>query len=459
MKLKSINPHDQSVVGELEIATKDQIQQAVTKAKIAFKTWRFVPISDRVKYLKKYRQKVAKHKEELAKLVSLEMGKPIHQSQDDIVFELDFVDYYINEGPKALEGKKVLDKGKEQFRTTYEPYGVCAVIAPWNFPVSMFNSGVLPALLAGNTVVFKPSEYSTLSQKMCADLLLESGFPDGVFNLIIGSKDVGRMLIDSPIDIVWFTGSTNAGLEIYKKCGEKFIKAICEMGGSSAGIVFANADLDVTMENLYWARFLNCGQVCSAVKRLFVEKPIFDQVLQKFVDRLKQVKIGNPLEKVDFGPLVFPEQVTRLEEIVADAVAKGARIVIGGKRSTGKEYAKGNYFEPTILTNINPNMRVMSEEVFGPVLPILPFETEDQVVEMANNTEYGLTSEVYTTDLKKGEKIAKRLDSGVVAINTDNYFKPPCPFGGYKKSGMGREYGEIGIQEFAQVKLIAVNQS
>ncbi|KKU68070.1 MAG: Lactaldehyde dehydrogenase [Candidatus Amesbacteria bacterium GW2011_GWA1_47_20] len=153
---------------------------------------------------------------------------------------------------------------------------------------------------------------------MCADLLMESGFPDGVFNLIIGSKDVGRMLIDAPIDLVWFTGSTKAGLEIYKKCGEKFVKAICEMGGSSAGIVFVDADLEVTMENLYWARFLNCGQVCSAVKRLFIEKPVYDQVLQKFVDRLKQVKIGNPLEEVDFGPLVFPKQVTKLEEVVAE---------------------------------------------------------------------------------------------------------------------------------------------
>ena len=458
MKLKSINPHDQSVIGELEITTQDQVLETVAKAKAAFKTWRFSSISERVGCLKKYRQKISDHKEELAKLVSQEMGKPLHQSQEDITFELEFVDYYINEGPKALEDKKVLDKGKEQYRTVYEPYGVCAVIAPWNFPVSMFNSGVLPALLAGNTVVFKPSEYSTLSQKMCADLLMESGFPDGVFNLIIGSKDVGRMLIDAPIDLVWFTGSTKAGLEIYKKCGEKFVKAICEMGGSSAGIVFVDADLEVTMENLYWARFLNCGQVCSAVKRLFIEKPVYDQVLQKFVDRLKQVKIGNPLEEVDFGPLVFPKQVTKLEEVVADAVSNGAKVVVGGKRPAGKEYAKGNYFEPTILTNVNFKMRVMSEEVFGPVLPVVSFETEDQVVEMANNTEYGLTSEVYTTDLKKGERIAKRLDSGVVAINTDNYFKPSCPFGGCKKSGMGREYGEIGIQEFAQVKLIAVNQ-
>ncbi len=458
MKLQSINPHDQSVIGELEITTQDRILETVAKAKSAFKTWRFSPISERAEYLKKYRQKVADHQEELAKRVSQEMGKPLRESREEVAAELEFIDYYANEGPKALGDKRVIDKGKEQYRTVYEPYGVCAVIAPWNFPVAMFNSGVLPALLAGNTVVFKPSEYSTLSQKMCANLLLETGLPNGVFNFIIGSKDVGRMLIDAPVDLVWFTGSTKAGLEIYKKCGEKFIKAICEMGGSSAGIVFADANLEITMENLYWARFLNCGQVCSAVKRLFVEKSVFDVVLQKFTDRLKTIKVGNPLEEVDFGPLVFPEQVAKLEEVVTDAVSKGAKVIIGGKRLTEKEHAKGNYFEPTILTNITPEMRVMSEEVFGPVLPVVSFETEDQVIDMANATEYGLTAEVYTTDLKKGERVAKRLDSGVVAINTDNYFKPPCPFGGYKKSGMGREYGEIGIQEFAQVKLIAVNQ-
>ncbi len=459
MKLQSINPHDHSVTGEIEVTAPEAILSTVEKAKQSFLEWKFTPIEKRVDYIKKFKQKIDDHKEELAQLTSREMGKPIKQSRDDIPWEMEFLDYYINEGPRALADEIVLDKVPEHYRAVFEPYGVCAVIAPWNFPLAMFDSGVLPALLAGNTVVFKPSEYTTLSQKLAADLLLETGIPDGVFNLILGGKDTGKTLVDSPIDLVWFTGSTKAGLDIYKKAGEKFIRAICELGGSSAGIVFADADMELTMENLYWARFLNCGQVCSAVKRLFVEKSIFNQVLQKYIDRLKTVKIGDPLqEDTDFGPLVFPEQVIKLEEVIADAVSKGAKIEIGGKRPQGQQYANGNYFEPTILTNVTSDMRVMKEEVFGPVLPILPFDTEEQAIEMANNTEYGLSSEIYTTDLVKGDRVAKRLLSGVVAINTDNYYKPMCPIGGYKKSGLGREYGKIGMQEFAQVKLIATNK-
>lgn len=458
MKLQSINPHDQSVVGEVEVSTKSDVENAVKKAKKAFGTWRFTPIEKRVDCLKKFRQKVVEHQEEIVKLVTLEMGKPIKQSRDDIPWELEFIDYYINEGPKALADETVINQGKENYRVVFEPFGVCACIAPWNFPLGMFDSGVLPALLAGNTVVFKPSEYTTLSQKLCAELLLQTGLPEGVFNLVLGGKDVGKMLVDQPVDLVWFTGSTVAGMDIYKKCGEKFIKAICELGGSSAGIVLADADLELTLESLYWARFLNCGQVCSAVKRLFIEKPVYEQVLQKYIARLKKIKIGNPLDEVDFGPLVSPVQLEKLESQVADAVSQGAKIEIGGKRPAGKQYEKGNYYEPTILTNVNWDMKVMHEEVFGPVLPIVPFKTLEEAIEMANRTEYGLTSEIYTTDLQKGEHIAQRLQSGVVAINTDNYYKPVCPIGGYKKSGIGREYGRIGMQEFSQVKLIAINK-
>ena len=458
MKLQSINPHDQSVVGKLEISTKQDVDRAISKAKKAFETWRFTPIKKRIEYIKKYRQKVEKNKDEIARLTTLEMGKPLNQSLDDIPWEIEFLDYYIDKGAENLADEVVLEKGKEHYRVVFEPYGVCACIAPWNFPLSMFNSGVIPALIAGNTVVFKPSEYTSLSQKLAADLLIDSGLPEGVMQVLIGAGDVGAMLVDADIDLMWFTGSTKVGQQIYKKCGEKFIKALCEMGGSSAGIVFADADLKVTMDNLYWARFLNCGQVCSSIKRLFVEKSVYEKVLKQFVERLKKVKIGNPIDNFDVGPLVSKKQLELLESQVKDAIEKGAKLEIGGERPAGKEYEKGNYFEPTIFTNVNFDMKVISEETFGPVLPIIPFETEEEVIEMANKTEYGLTSEIYTTDLEKGERVGKRLESGVVAINTDSFYKPVCPIGGYKKSGIGREYGKIGMQEFVQVKLMAVNK-
>lgn len=458
MKLKSVNPHDQSVVGELEISTSNDVAEAVSKAHIAFDKWRFTPIEERIEYIKKYRKLIEEHKDELAKLVTLEMGKPLSQSQDDIPWELEYIDYYIEKGAENVADETILQKGNEQYRVTFEPYGVCACIAPWNFPLGMFNSGVLPALIAGNTVVFKPSEYTSLSQKLACDLLQETGLSDGVLNIVIGAAEVGKMLVDSAIDLMWFTGSTKVGQEIYATCGQKFIKCISEMGGSSAGIVFEDADLKLTMVNLYWARFLNCGQVCSSVKRLFVEESIYEKTLQQFIERLKKVKIGNPLKNSDVGPLVSKKQLKVLMAQVEDALAKGAKIEIGGRQPQGVEYEKGNYFEPTILTNITFDMKVMNEETFGPVLPIIPFKTEEEAIEMANRTEYGLTSEVYTTDLEKGERVAKRLQSGVVAINTDSFYKPVCPIGGYKNSGIGREYGKIGMQEFAQVKLLAVNK-
>ena len=457
MKLQSINPHDQSVVGELEVSTRQDVKRVVRRAKEAFGLWKGLSVGKRIKYIRKFRNLVAKNRKKIAELTTLEMGKPIQQSTDDVDGEFSFLDYYIKNGPKFLSSETVYKKGKEHFRVTYEPYGVCACIAPWNFPLSMVNSGVIPALIAGNTVVLKPSEKTSLSQKMIIDLLNQSGIPGGVANLVIGNGKIGKMLIDESIDLAWFTGSTKAGREIYEKCGKKFIKALLEMGGSSPGIIFADADLDLTMDNLYWARFLNCGQVCTAVKRLFVEEPIYEEVVKLFVKKLKTIKVGNPLDKdTDIGPLVSQKQLEALKKQVADAVSKGAKAEIGGKKPADKRLQKGNYFEPTILTKVKPNMKVLTEEVFGPVLPIVPFKTEKEAIKLANETEYGLSAEIYTTDLKKGERIAKQIEAGTVAINTDDFFKPECPFGGYKESGMGREYGEIGMKEFSQVKLIAM---
>ncbi len=412
MILKSVNPHDQSTVGELEASTPQEINDIVGKAKEAFKTWRRLPIKERVEFIQKFRDRVVENKEAIAKTVTLEMGKPIRQSLDDVDGELTFLDYYIANGPRFLADETVYKKANEHFRIVYEPYGVCACIAPWNFPLSMANSGVIPALIAGNTVILKPSEYTSLSQKLIIDWLQETGMPGGVANLLIGAGEVGQALIDDNIDLAWFTGSTRVGREIYKKCGQKFIKALLEMGGSSPGIIFADADLELAMDNLYWARFLNCGQVCTAIKRLFVEKPVYQKVVDLFVNKLKSVKVGNPMEKTtDIGPLISPKQLKVLEEQVAEAVDKGAKVEIGGRRPQSEDLKRRNYFEPTILTDVTPKMRVFTEEVFGPVLPIIPFESEDEVIELANRTEYGLSAEIYTTDLKKGERVAQKLES------------------------------------------------
>lgn len=458
MKLQSINPHDQTIVGELEISTETEIKDKVEKARKAFDSWKNVSVEDRCLYVSQLKTKLSENKDKLAKLMTQEMGKPLSQSIGEIDSELDFIEYYVKNGPKFLADEPLIDNEKDNYKVTYEPYGVCACISPWNFPVSMVTSGVLPAIIAGNTVVIKPSEYTSLSQKMVIDLLNETGIPDGVVNLIIGGSNEGKILVDSHIDLVWFTGSTKAGLDIYKKCGEKFIKSLLEMGGSSAGIVMAGANMENAIENLYWARFLNCGQVCTAVKRLFVEKSIFEEFIAGFVQRVNKAKIGDPLKGSDIGPLVTKRQLEIIKNQVNDAVSKGATVLTGGSQPQDSDLSNGNYFQPTILLNVNLDMKVMNEETFGPVIAVMPFETEKEVIALANRTEYGLSSEIYTSDFEKGTSMARKIQSGTVAINTDNFFKPECPFGGFKKSGTGREYGKIGMQEFAQVKVIALSK-
>lgn len=454
--LLSYNPHNQSVVGETPQSTSKEVENAVSKAKKAFLTWKKTPIPKRAEYFKSLRSLLVDHKEELATLTTKEMGKPIKQSRDDVDSELGFIDWYIENAEEALSYQAIKETDQAVYEMVYEPWGVCVSIAPWNFPISMASSGISQQVLAGNCVIFKPSEYTTLTQKRFIELLQESGIPDGVVQGVYGDGEVGKMLVDSDIDLIWFTGSTAVGQEIYAKAGRKFIKAVMEMGGSSPGIVFADADLNKTLEQLYWARFLCNGQICSAVKRLFVEKSIFRTAIDQLKARLAKSTIGDPLTEVDFGPLVSKEQLDTLISQVEEAKQKGVTVEIGGKQPDGKEFEKGNYYLPTILTNVTRDMRVYREETFGPVLVIMPFEEEAEAIKLANDTPYGLSAEVYTSDPVKADRVAKQLQSGMVGINTDSLYWPWCPIGGYKKSGMGREYGIEGFRELTQIKYICV---
>jgi acyl-CoA reductase-like NAD-dependent aldehyde dehydrogenase len=319
----------------------------------------------------------------------------------------------------------------------------------------MASTGITAQLLAGNTVIFKPSEYTTLTQKLFVDLFNKAGLPEGVLQCVVGGGDVGAALIDSDIDLVWFTGSTAVGQQIYKKCAEKFIKPLLELGGSSPALVFADCDLQKAVDTLYTARFFNCGQVCSAVKRVFVEKSIFEKFVVAMTAKLQTVSVGNPMGDVQIGPLVSEKQLNTLVSQVEDAKKLGATVEIGGDKPVGKEFEKGNYYLPTILTNVNPDMRVIKEEVFGPVMPIVPFDDEAQAIRQANHTPYGLTAEIFTSDMEKANRVASQIQAGGVSINMDVSYNPDSPIGGYKKSGLGREYGLEGFRELAQLKYIS----
>lgn len=453
MKLKSLNPaKNYEIIGEVEISTTEDILSAVKKARKAASFWAETPIEKRAEFIMKLKELILKDKEEIAWLITQEAGKPIREARDDIDFDRRYLDYFINEGPKILAEKIVFEDEKGIGKIVFEPYGVAAVIAPWNFPTGMPLWGIIPNLIAGNTVIFKPSEETPLVGQKLAAMIKEINLPEGVFNIIYGNGRAGAKLVDADIDLVWFTGSTKVGREIYKKAGQKFIKAILELGGSSPAIVLADADIESAAEEIFASRFLNCGQVCTAIKRLFVAKEIFDEFVEKLKLRLEKVKIGDSLdEATEMGSLVSKKQLNLLEKQVFDAKKKGARIIIGGARP---DNLKGAYYLPTLLTNIKKNMRVYKEEVFGPVLPMMPFKNIEEAIELANDTIYGLSAEIYIKDKNLAQKIAGKIKAGTIGINTGNYFKPECPFGGYKKSGMGREMGEYGFREFAQIKHI-----
>lgn len=453
--VKSINPATGEVVGETPASTKEDVVRVVAEAKKAFQGWRRTALDQRIALMKKFRTLLETHTEELAELTTKEMGKPISEARADVTGELHFLDWYCDHLHEALDEQIIQETDFAKYRVRYEPYGVCASIAPWNFPVSMVNSGVSQQILVGNTVVFKPSEYTTLSQKRFIELMWEAGFPKGVVQYVIGDGEVGKKLVDSPVDLMWFTGSTVVGQAIYKKCGEKFIKGIMELGGSSPGIVCADVDIEKTVEDVYIARFLNCGQVCTALKRLFVERPLFDAFVEGLRKKVATVKVGDPVDSaVMMGPLVSKEQLDQLAVQVEDAKQKGATVISGGERLTGGLYDKGNFYAPTILTGITKDMRVYTEEIFGPVLPVMPFDTDEEVIDLANDTPYGLSADIYTRDKARAERFAHQIDAGIIGINTDNFFVPFCPTGGFKKSGMGREYGIEGFRELAQIKYI-----
>lgn len=454
--IQSVNPTNQEIIGETPITSQTELQHIVAKSKKAFQSWKNTSMDERASYARKLIDLLNQKKDEIALLTTREMGKPLHEAREDIEFEVEFIRWYADNVEKALGETVVKEDASAIYKTVYEPWGVCASIAPWNFPITMASTGITAQLLAGNTVIFKPSENSTLSQKLFVDLFNQTGLPEGVLQCVIGAGDVGAALVDSDIDLVWFTGSTAVGQQIYKKCAEKFIKPLLELGGSSPAVVFADCDLEKTVATIKSARYFNSGQVCSSVKRVYVEKSLFDQFVAALAKTIQNPRIGNPEGDVEFGPLVTKKQLELLVSQVDDAVQKGARIVVGGMKPTDSSLANGNFYLPTLLTGVTSDMRVLTEEVFGPVLPIIPFESESEAIDFANATPYGLTAEVFTKDIEKANRVASRIQAGGVSINMDISYNPDSPIGGFKKSGLGREYGIEGFRELAQLKYICV---
>lgn len=455
-KLVSINPSTREILGEVEVSTEQEIRTKVEQARKAQAMWYSMGLQERIQILRKIPGSLLRRKNELALLISREMGMPIRQSRSDVGDAMDYFNWYLNHSVEYLSPETTFVDDTMIHRVFYEPMGTAASITPWNFPVSNFVWGAGQNLIVGNTVVYKTSEEVPFCGKLIEEIVAEVGLPEGVFSEVYGGGTVGQLLIDQNIDLISFTGSSKVGWSLYEIAARKHIKIVMELGGSAPGIVFEDADLASILDTLYFNRFVNCGQACDAMKRLIVHESMFEEVVESLKKKLETVQVGNAEdEKTDIGPLVAERQLMLLESQVSDAVQKGAKIITGGKRSEG---LKGYFYCPTLLINVSRDSRVWQEEVFGPVLPIVSFENEQEAIGLANNTKYGLGSYVFTKDPEQALRVASQIKTGMVSVNNASYLKPCNPFGGVKESGIGREHGKFGFNELTNIKIFAMEK-
>ena len=454
MKLISTDPsYGYKRIGSVSVSTHREVTAKVRAARKAARRWKEIGLDHRIKLVRALAKAFSKNKVHLSKIQSAEMGMRIAESEGEIDGAAHFLEWYSDHAHEALDPVVTFEDKKERHEARREPRGVLAVIVPWNYPFANFVWQCGQNLLAGNTIVFKHSEETPLCGKAIEKLVREAGIPKGVFEEVYGDGKVGAMLAHSDVDGICFTGSTKVGESLYLSGAKRLLPVHLELGGSSPGIVFSDADIKQSAEWIYNYRFTGCGQQCKAIKRLIVHESVFDRVVTLLMQRISKVRVGPADDRMaSLGPLVAERQVKLLEEQVSDAKQKGARILVGGKRPDGLQ---GAYYEPTLITKIKPIMRVWREEVFGPVLSIVPFKTEEQALTLANDTDYGLGAFVFTKNATRFERVAKRLDSGMVSMNHTNFVRACNPFGGYKRSGLGREHGIFGFHDATQLKLVS----
>lgn len=448
--LVSTNPaRGYASLGAVPVSAPAEIATAVDRARKAQKSWSAQPLEARVSALRLLVDLLAARREAVARAVSTEMGQPITLSHAHVGRAVEDFAWKLDNAPAILGDEVLPARG----RVAYEPWGVAAVIMAWNFPVPNFGAA-FGAALAGNTVVAKYSEEIPLFGKLMEGLCAEAGIPDDTIRFVTGDGEVGQRLIDQDIDFVSFTGSFKTGHCVYRRAADKFIPAVLELGGSSPGIVFADADLGAALAHIFEARFSNSGQFCSNIKRLIVHQDVFDDVVARLTGRAEGAALGDPLDpETVLGPLVAERQVVALEVQVADALDKGATLHCGGVRPSK---LNGAFYAPTILTDITPEMAVWREEVFGPVLPVVAFDTYEEALRLANDTKYGLTGYVYTRDRALAERALREIRAGCVSANGASFMHPQNPFGGHKHSGLGRERGRWGLRAACQTKVIAI---
>ncbi len=447
--LKIINPADDSLVREIKSDNDETIRAKYSAARAAQPIWAALALAERLGTIRRFKELVEKRKDELARTLTLETGKPITQSRNELNALAGRLDFFLEKTKAALAPETVLNEPKMREEITHEPLGVVANISAWNYPYFVGSNVFVPALLAGNAVLYKPSEFASLTGLAIGEMLHAAGVPPDVFCVVIGAGATGGFLVDQPVNGIFFTGSYATGARIATACAPRMVKLQLELGGKDPSYVCEDAEMKTAAESLADGAMYNAGQSCCSVERIYVHERSYDRLLEAFVATVQGYKCGDPMDEATYlGPLARAPQLAMLERQVADAVAKGARLLTGGKRIA----RPGNWFEATVLSNVNHAMAVMREESFGPIIGIQKVANDAEAVRLMNDTEYGLTAGVYTPDEARARRILAQVRSGSVYWNCCDRVSPRLPWSGIGHSGVGVTLSTYGIQAFTRPK-------
>jgi succinate-semialdehyde dehydrogenase/glutarate-semialdehyde dehydrogenase len=452
-----INPSDASVITDIADADVEDGLAAVDAAAAALPEWAATPPRRRAEILRRCFDLMTERSEQLAHLISLENGKALSDARGEVAYAAEFFRWYAEEAVRIIGDVSVSPSGANRILVQHMPIGVCVLITPWNFPAAMATRKLAPALAAGCTAVLKPATLTPLTTLAIAQLMIDAGVPAGVVHIITTSKTSDVMtpiLADPRVRKLSFTGSTSVGRHLLRQAADNVLKCSMELGGNAPFLVFDDADLDLALDGAMVAKMRNGGQACTAANRIYVQRGIHDEFARRLAERMGAMRVGPGTDpSTEVGPLVDEPSVRKVDSLVRDAVSQGARLLAGGKAIDGAGY----YYPPTVVTNVPLQARMVSEEIFGPVASVIPFDSEDEVIAAANDSEYGLAAYVFTEDLRRGLRVSERIESGMVALNRGLVSDPAAPFGGVKQSGLGREGAHQGLLDFTETKYIALD--
>ena len=454
-----LNPATGELIEETAKGGKKDAEAAIVAAKEALSAWSKLTAKDRYLYIKKAADILRSRVDSLSRTITMEMGKPLAESAGEVQLAAEYLDWYAEEGKRIYGDTVPSSSPTKRILVLRQPIGVVGAITPWNFPIAMIARKIAPALAAGCTVVIKPAESTPLTAIEVLKAFHDAGLPKGVLNLVHGMpQEIGDAMMESPdVRKITFTGSTKVGKELAKRAADTMKKISMELGGHAPFLIFEDADLEKAADGVIASKFRNAGQTCVCTNRVYVQKNISERFADILTEKMSKLVVGNGLDTgITIGPLINENAVKKTVEHVRDSIQKGAKLLVGGKKPEGEQFKNGYFYEPTILAHATHDMKIATEETFGPVAPLFDFETEEEAVALANNTVYGLAAYFYTNDVSRIFRVSEGLEYGIIGINDPLPTVAQAPFGGVKESGVGREGGKYGIEDYLEYKYLSL---